>query len=63
MHAPQSDLALSDLLDRVLNKGVFVSGEVTISLADVDLVYIGVRALLASVDTAEELRERARSKS
>ena len=62
MHAPQSDLALSELLDRALNKGVYVSGEVTISLADVDLVYVGVRALLASTETANELRDRARSK-
>lgn len=60
MHTAQSDLALSELLDRALNKGVFVYGELTISLADVELVYVGVKALLASTETARQLRENAR---
>jgi hypothetical protein len=42
-------IALVDLLDRVLAKGVVVTGEVTISIADVDLVYLSLRALLSSV--------------
>lgn len=42
-------IALVDLLDRVLGKGVVVSGELALSIADVDLVYISLRALLASV--------------
>ena len=60
MHTAQSDLAISELLDRALNKGVFVSGELTISLADVELVYVGIKALLASTETARQLRENAR---
>lgn len=60
IHTAQSDLALSELLDRALNKGVFVYGELTISLADVELVYVGVKALLASTETARQLRENAR---
>lgn len=42
-------IALVDLLDRVLGGGVVLAGEVTLSLADVDMVTISVRALVASV--------------
>lgn len=44
-------VALVDLLDRVLATGVVVSGEVVLSIADVDLVYVSLRALLSSVST------------
>ena len=46
-------VALVDLLDRVLAGGVVVSGELTLSIADVDLVHVSLRTLLTSV-TAEE---------
>ena len=42
-------IALVDLLDRVLAGGVVVSGEVTLSIADVDLVTVSLRALVTSV--------------
>ncbi|MEV4197253.1 gas vesicle protein [Micromonospora globbae] len=42
-------VALVDLLDRVLATGVVVSGDITLSIADVDLVRISLRALIASV--------------
>jgi Gas vesicle protein len=42
-------IALVDLLDRVLAEGVVVTGEITLSIADVDLVTVSLRALLASV--------------
>jgi hypothetical protein len=42
-------VALVDLLDRVLAKGVVITGEVTLSIADVDLVHISLRALVSSV--------------
>lgn len=42
-------VALVDLLDRVLATGVVVSGELTLSIADVDLVYVSLRALISSV--------------
>lgn len=42
-------VALVDLLDRVLAGGVVLAGEVTLALADVDMVRISVRALVASV--------------
>ena len=48
---PQIDLA--ELLDRTLGAGVVVAGDVTLSVADVELVYLNLRALLASVATLE----------
>lgn len=48
------DLALVDLLDRLLASGVVVAGEVTLSIADVDLVRISLRAMVASVRAAME---------
>ncbi|MFC5235054.1 gas vesicle protein [Pseudonocardia zijingensis] len=52
--APTRDVALVDLLDRLLAGGVVITGEVTISLADVDLVHVSLRALVSSVQTLEE---------
>lgn len=49
------DVTLLDLADRLLDKGVVISGDVVISVAGVDLVYLSLRALLASVETALEL--------
>jgi hypothetical protein len=46
---PGERLSLVDLLDRVLAGGVVISGEITLSIADVDLVVISLRALLTSV--------------
>jgi hypothetical protein len=43
------DVALVDLLDRVLGAGVVVTGDITLSIAGVDLVYLSLHALLASV--------------
>jgi Gas vesicle protein len=42
-------VSLVDLLDRVLARGVVVSGELTLTIADVDLVHLSLRALLSSV--------------
>lgn len=42
-------VTLVDLLDRVLAKGVVVTGEITLTVADVDLVHISLRALLSAV--------------
>jgi Gas vesicle protein len=46
---PSPPVALVDLLDRVLAAGAVVTGDITISIADVDLVRVSLRALLASV--------------
>jgi hypothetical protein len=50
------DSPLLELVDRVLNKGVVLSGDITLSVADVDLVYVGLRVLLASVGTLDRLQ-------
>ena len=50
-------VTLLELVDRVLNKGVVLSGDITLSVAGVDLVYVGLRVMLASVGTLEQLRE------
>jgi hypothetical protein len=48
------EVAIVDLLDRLLAGGVVITGDVTISLADVDLVHISLRALISSVSTLVE---------
>ena len=52
-------ITLVELVDRVLNKGVVVAGDITLAVADVDLVYVGLRVLLASVATLDRLEEDA----
>jgi hypothetical protein len=47
------DVALIDLLDRLLGGGVVLAGDITLAVADVDLVYVGLRALISSVASAE----------
>lgn len=48
--------SLCEVLDRVLHKGVVAAGEVVISLADIELVWIGLNLTVASVDTARQLK-------
>ena len=52
--------SLCEVLDRVLNAGVVVVGEVVISVANVDLIYLGLQLTLTSVETAQR-RSRERS--
>lgn len=49
---PENELSLLDLLDHVLNSGVVIHGSLVISLAGVDLVYVGLNVVLTSVETA-----------
>ena len=51
-------VTLVELVDRVLNKGVVLTGDIMLSVANVDLVYVGLRVLLSSVATLEEQRDR-----
>ena len=51
---PGERIALVDLLDRVLAGGVVISGDVTLSIADVDLVTVSLRALVTSVSALME---------
>ena len=66
------ELSLLETLDHVLDHGLVIAGEVTIAVADVDLIYLGLNLLLGSVETvnrvlgereqrAELLRVRSRA--
>jgi hypothetical protein len=46
----QREVTLVDLVDRLLGGGVVISGDITLAVADVDLVRVSLRALVASVD-------------
>ena len=50
------DITILELLDRVLTKGVILTGDIVISVADIDLVYLGVKLMLCSVETMEQLK-------
>ena len=55
---PRSNRAeLAEALDRVLHKGAVLRGDVVISVADVDLLYLDLRLFLSAVDTALEKKE------
>lgn len=49
------DVALVELVDRLLNKGVVIAGDVTLSVADVDLVHVSLRLLLSSADRMRQI--------
>ena len=46
-------VTLVELVDRILDKGVVLSGDITLAVADIDLVQVSLRALLASAATIE----------
>ena len=51
------ELVLSDLLNRVLDRGVVIVGEVTISVANIDLIRVGLNVYIAAIET--ELQKAA----
>ena len=53
------DLSLCEALDRILNKGAVIYGEVIISVADIDLVFLGLQVILASMETVRGFRSGA----
>jgi gas vesicle structural protein len=57
----QSDeeLTLLELTDRLLNRGVVLAGEAVISVAGVDLIYLGLNVVLTSIENLHRLREPA----
>ena len=55
LSAEREQISLCEVLDRVLNTGVVVVGEVMISVADVDLIYLGLQLTLTSVETANRV--------
>ena len=55
----ETDISLLETLDHVLNRGLVIAGEITISVADIDLIFLGLNVLVSSVETAHEvLRKR-----
>ena len=54
--AANREVTLLELLDRVIDHGVVLSGDITISVADVELVYLGLKLMLAPVERAQEYR-------
>ena len=55
------DASLLELVDRLLNKGVVLAGEATISVAGIDLIYLGLNVVLAAVETLDKTQERRAS--
>jgi hypothetical protein len=54
MHATNAT-NLADILERVLDKGIVIAGDIKIQIADIDLLTIKIRLLIASVDKAMEM--------
>jgi hypothetical protein len=50
----QKEISLAETLNRVLNKGAVLTGEITISVADIDLLYIGLNLIVSSVETMRQ---------
>lgn len=53
--ASNQTTSLAELLERVLDKGIVIAGDITVSLAEVELLTIRVRLLIASIDKAQEI--------
>ena len=58
---PDEELTVLDLADRLLNRGVVLAGEATISVAGVDLIYLGLNVVLAAVETIAQREARTRA--
>lgn len=56
VRAETRDVTLLELVDRLLDRGVVLTGDITISVADVDLIVLGLRLVLASVERMQQLR-------
>ena len=52
---PDSTTNLADILERVLDKGIVIAGDIQINLLDIELLTIKLRLLIASVDRAREM--------
>ena len=52
---PQRSQGLVDVLDRILDKGLVIAGDITVNLANVELLTIRIRLLVCSIDKAEEI--------
>jgi hypothetical protein len=48
-----SEVTLVELVDRLVAKGVVLEADITLAVADIDLIYVGLRALISSVSSLE----------
>lgn len=48
-----SEVTLVELVDRLVDKGVVLHGDITLAVADIDLIYVGLRAIICSVASLE----------
>jgi gas vesicle structural protein len=58
MSDTEEELSLLETLDHLLDRGVVIAGEATISIGDVDLLYLGLNIVLANVDALTRSRDR-----
>jgi hypothetical protein len=58
LSAPDDELSLLELTDRLLNRGVVITGEAVVSVAGVDLIYLGLNVVLTAVENLRTRPER-----
>ena len=55
LHPREPPATLADILERVLDKGIVIAGDIQLNLLDIELITIKIRLLIASVDRAKEM--------
>ena len=55
LSAPPQPANLADILERVLDKGIIIAGDIRVNLLDIELLTIKIRLLIVSVDKAQEM--------
>src|SRR5690242_7861447 len=55
LHPREAPSNLADILERVLDKGIVIAGDIQLNLLDIELITIKIRLLIASVDRAREM--------
>lgn len=58
----EDELSLLETLDHVLNRGLVIAGEITISVADIDLIFVGLNILLGSVETIDRALDKRKAR-
>ena len=58
-----TDVSMLETLDHVLNRGLVIAGEITISVADIDLIFLGLNVMVSSVETAQEVLRRRQTET
>lgn len=52
------ELSFLEMLDHTLNRGLVIAGEITISVADIDLIFVGMNLLIGSVETINRVLDK-----